>query len=120
LLLIALTKGNANIQKIVAFESAFDRLLEVIAAEGGLDGGIVVEDCLLLMLNLLRANPSNQNFFKEGSYIQRLKPLLQPGSEDGWPAQRAANCHCLLLVKIKKAHFNGKNSTTTLPFYFRF
>lgn len=98
LLLIALTKGNANIQKIVAFESAFDRLFEVIAAEGGLDGGIVVEDCLLLMLNLLRANPSNQNFFKEGSYIQRLKPMLQPGSEDGWPAQRAANCHCLLQV----------------------
>ncbi|XP_065349618.1 general vesicular transport factor p115 isoform X3 [Cloeon dipterum] len=98
LLLISLTKGNANIQKIVAFENAFDRLFEVIASEGGLDGGIVVEDCLLLMYNLLRANPSNQNFFKEGSFIQKLTPMLQPGSEDGWAAQRAANCHALLQV----------------------
>lgn len=66
LLLIQLTKGNANIQKIVAFENAFDRIFDVIAQEGNAEGGIVVEDCLLLMLNLLRGNISNQNFFKEG------------------------------------------------------
>ena len=69
LLLIQLTKGNANIQKIVAFENAFDRIFDVIAQEGNVEGGIVVEDCLLLMLNLLRGNISNQNFFKEGTYI---------------------------------------------------
>ena len=68
LLLIQLTKGNSNIQKIVAFENAFDRLFEVIAEEGYADGGIVVEDCLLFMLNLLRNNASNQNFFKEGKF----------------------------------------------------
>ena len=33
LLLIHLTKGNAAIQKIVVFENAFDRLLEVLAEE---------------------------------------------------------------------------------------
>lgn len=66
MLLIQLTKGNANIQKIVAFENAFDRIFDVIQQEGNADGGIVVEDCLLLMLNLLRGNVSNQNFFKEG------------------------------------------------------
>lgn len=69
LLLIQLTKGNANIQKIVAFENAFDRLFDVISEEGYADGGIVVEDCLLLMLNLLRNNTSNQNFFKEGNKL---------------------------------------------------
>lgn len=68
LLLIQLTKGNANIQKIVAFENAFDRIFDVIEQEGSADGGIVVEDCLLLMLNLLRGNVSNQNFFKEGNF----------------------------------------------------
>lgn len=69
LLLIQLTKGNANIQKIVAFENAFDRIFDVISQEGLADGGIVVEDCLLLMLNLLRGNISNQNFFKEGKIL---------------------------------------------------
>lgn len=72
LLLIQLTKGNANIQKIVAFENAFDRIFDVIEQEGNADGGIVVEDCLLLMLNLLRGNVSNQNFFKEGNIFIRL------------------------------------------------
>lgn len=108
LLLIQLTKGNANIQKIVAFENAFDRIFDVIAQEGNVEGGIVVEDCLLLMLNLLRGNISNQNFFKEGmskvlrtyvdyernvnntmllssvilgSYIQKLTPMFQISSE---------------------------------------
>lgn len=72
LLLIQLTKGNANIQKIVAFENAFDRIFDVIEQEGNADGGIVVEDCLLLMLNLLRGNVSNQNFFKEGNIFTDL------------------------------------------------
>jgi hypothetical protein len=64
--LIQLTKGNINIQKIVAFENAFDRIYDVISQEGGIEGGIVVEDCLILMMNLLKGNYSNQYFFKEG------------------------------------------------------
>jgi len=39
LLLQQLNKGNAAIQKIVAFENAFERLLDVIAEEGYTDGG---------------------------------------------------------------------------------
>lgn len=46
LLLISLTQSNAEIQKIVAFENAFDRLLGIILNEGATDGGIVVQDCL--------------------------------------------------------------------------
>nr|CAD7591691.1 unnamed protein product [Timema genevievae] len=101
LLLTQLTKGNANIQKIVAFENAFDRLFDVIMEEGYSDGGIVVEDCLLLMLNLLRNNTSNQNFFKEGSYIQRLTPMFklpQDVDDSGWSAQKVSNIHCMLQV----------------------
>lgn len=101
LLLIQLTKGNANIQKIVAFENAFDRLFDVISEEGYADGGIVVEDCLLLMINLLRNNVSNQNFFKEGSYIQRLYPMFELPDDDNddiWSAQKVSNIFCVLQV----------------------
>ncbi|XP_055389702.1 general vesicular transport factor p115 [Condylostylus longicornis] len=101
LLLIQLTKGNANIQKIVAFENAFDRLFDIIRDEGCSDGGIVVEDCLILMINLLKNNSSNQQFFKEGSYIQRLSPMfkISPETEEtGWTPQKVSNMHCMLQV----------------------
>lgn len=97
LLMIQLTKANANIQKIVAFENAFDKLFDVIKEEGCSDGGIVVEDCLILMLNLLKNNSSNQQFFKEGSYIQRLAHMfvLPPDIEEyGMTPQKVSNLHC--------------------------
>lgn len=111
LLLIELIKGNANIQKIVAFENAFDRLFDVIRDEGFSDGGIVVEDCLILMINLLKNNSSNQQFFKEGSYIQRLAPMLilpPELDESGWTAQKVSNMHCML--QIVRALVNPSNS----------
>lgn len=104
LLLIQLTKGNASIQKIVAFENAFDILFDIITSEDCCEGGIVVEDCSILMLNLLKNNPSNQQFFKEGSYIQRLGSMfiLQNVSteldEIGMSPQKVANIHCLLQI----------------------
>lgn len=47
LLLQQLTKGNAAIQKIVAFENAFERLLDIITEEGSSDGGkwIFTQNC---------------------------------------------------------------------------
>ncbi|PZC74205.1 hypothetical protein B5X24_HaOG208195 [Helicoverpa armigera] len=101
LLLIKLTKANANIQKIVAFENAFDRLFEIVSTEGYSDGGIIVEDCLLLMLNLLKNNSSNINFFKEGSYIQKMLPMFNTPdevAEAGWSPQKVSNVHCMLLI----------------------
>lgn len=101
LLLIKMTKGNANIQKIVAFENAFDRLFEIVSSEGYSDGGIIVEDCLLLMLNLLRNNSSNINFFKEGSYIQKMLPMFSTpddSEELGWSPQKVSNVHCMLQI----------------------
>lgn len=61
--------------------------------------GIVVEDCLILLQNLLKNNNSNQNFFKEGSYIQRMKPWFEVGDENsGWSAQEVTNLHLMLQV----------------------
>lgn len=78
LLLTQLTKNNTNLQKIVAFENGYDHIFAIIKSEGYADGGVVVEDCLILMLNLLRNNPSNQTFFKEGECVcvEELWPLL--------------------------------------------
>jgi hypothetical protein len=81
LLLKNLTRTNANIQKIIAFESGFDRIMEIIDSEGSaLDGGIVVEDCFNLLLNLLQTNYSNQNFFKEANYIKQFSKYFDLNS----------------------------------------
>lgn len=102
LLLIQLTKVNSNIQKIVAFENAFDRIFDIVRDEGFSDGGIVVEDCFILLINLLRHNTSNQQFFKEGSYIQKISPMFKFGSaeneEQVWTPQKVSNVHCMLQI----------------------
>merc|ERR1719402_808703 len=116
ILLFKVTKGNANLQKIVAFENAFDKLFEIMEAEGWTDGGIVVEDCLRLLLNLLRNNPSNQTFFKEGSYINRIKPGLDVIETDdqGWDAQKVANMlHILQLIRTLVSPSNPNQITSS-------
>ncbi|XP_072351333.1 general vesicular transport factor p115 isoform X2 [Scyliorhinus torazame] len=114
LLLQQLTKANAAIQKIVAFENAFERLLDIITEEGMSDGGIVVEDCLLLLLNLMKNNSSNQNFFKEGSYIQRMKPWFEVAEDNsGWSAQKVTNLHLMLqLVRVLVSPVNPPGATS--------
>ncbi|KAL9962850.1 hypothetical protein ACROYT_G031996 [Oculina patagonica] len=124
LLLIQLTKSNAAIQKIVAFENAFDRLLEIITEEGYSDGGIVVEDCLLLMQNLLKLNVSNQNFFREGSYVQRLTPFFEleqvptpepsENQENSWSTQKVSNIKLMLqLARVLVSPDNPQQATAT-------
>nr|XP_045622193.1 general vesicular transport factor p115-like isoform X2 [Procambarus clarkii] len=116
LLLTQLTKSNTNLQKIVAFENGYDHMFEIIQGEGFADGGVVVEDCLILMLNLLRNNPSNQTFFKEGSYIQRLASFfsLPLDSRDGWSAQKVTNIHYMLqLVQTLVAPQNAAQVVTS-------
>ncbi|KAF6133639.1 USO1 vesicle transport factor [Phyllostomus discolor] len=111
----ALTRSNGAIQKIVAFENAFERLLDIITEEGNSDGGIVVEDCLILLQNLLKNNNSNQNFFKEGSYIQRMKPWFEVGDENsGWSAQKVTNLHLMLqLVRVLVSPTNPPGATSS-------
>ncbi|KAM0322945.1 hypothetical protein ACHAQA_009044 [Verticillium albo-atrum] len=108
-LLTYLTPSSTDIQKLVAFENAFDRLFSIIASDGSLvDGSRAVEDCLILLANLLRANTSNQSLFRESGGAQRLASLLQGAQqvlEDVtddvavWAqAQRSRNIYALLAV----------------------
>lgn len=75
--MIALTPSSAELQKLVAFENAFDRAFELIEVEGSLShGSEVVEDCLSLFANLLRLNVSNQSYFRETGCVKKLAALL--------------------------------------------
>lgn len=107
-LLTYLTPTSLEIQKLVAFESAFDRIFHIVDSEGGLvEGGRVVEDCLILLANLLRLNSSNQSLFRETGCISRLSNLLESthrAQDDGgevapWAqAQRNRNVYALVAV----------------------
>lgn len=84
LVLLNLVEDHADIQKLVAFEGAFDKLFNVIDMEGGLSDGIVVQDSLKLVDLLLQYNVSNQNHFRETNCVQRLSNLLVlPVNEEG-------------------------------------
>lgn len=90
LLLIALTPSSQELQKLVAFENAFTRILSLIENEGGLThGSTVVSDCLSLLGNLLHLNSSNQTFFCEIGGARRVALLLsnaiRPLSEQDEP-----------------------------------
>lgn len=106
-LLIYLTPSSVEIQKLVAFESAFERLFSIIEAEGSVSGGgRTVEDCLILLANLLRQNPSNQSLFRESKGVSHLAGLVEgvskPESENElatWAqAQISRNIYALLSV----------------------
>lgn len=125
LLLIELTKSNADIQKIVAFENAFDRVFTIIFDEGLTDGGIIVQDCLNLVQNLLRYNASNQTFFRETGGIYQIPKLLSmklgdnnalekfdlSSPKSSWSDQKMANLAAVLsLIKI----LLGPNTPNTM------
>lgn len=84
LLLIEISKTNIELQKVIAFENGFENLLEIIESEGFANGGIVVQDSLTLINNLLSGNTSNQNHFREMNCIKRLAELLKVDTTDFW------------------------------------
>lgn len=90
LLLPAMLGGNADLQKIVAFSGAFEKLFEIIAQEGGADGGIVVQDALTVVGCLLRFNVSNQVSFSGlvfcGRSLMCLELLQRISSNTRYPA----------------------------------
>lgn len=115
LLLQQLTRSNRQIQKIVAFENAFDRLFAIMSSEGHSDGSIVVEDCLYIMLNLLKGNNSNQAFFREASMIQQLVPFFQfKVPTAAWSPQKVANVYQMLkLVRNLVSPMNPQQATVS-------
>ncbi|KAG7294255.1 hypothetical protein NEMBOFW57_004325 [Staphylotrichum longicolle] len=107
-LLTDLTPTSNVIQNLVTLEKGFAPLFEIINNEGGLAGGArVVEDCLILLANLLRLNPLNQTMFRDMGHVAEISRLLRDaykGSEDGqevaqWvEVQRNRNVYAMLAV----------------------
>ncbi|KAH7036343.1 p115 like vesicle tethering protein [Macrophomina phaseolina] len=81
-LLIDLTQSSTELQKIVAFQNAFEKIFNLIDLDGSIrQGSIVVQDCLTLTANLVQYNPSNQLAFRESGCVPKLAALLANGLE---------------------------------------
>ncbi|XVE84048.1 hypothetical protein DITRI_Ditri16bG0137600 [Diplodiscus trichospermus] len=92
LLLTYLTREAEEIQKIVVFEGAFEKIFSIIKEEGGSEGGVVVQDCLELLNNLLRSNASNQVLLRETMGFDPLISILkQRGSTYSFTRQKTIN-----------------------------
>ncbi|KMT10908.1 hypothetical protein BVRB_5g113210 [Beta vulgaris subsp. vulgaris] len=77
LLLTYLTREAEEIQKIVVFEGAYEKIFTIMKEEGGSDGGVVVQDCLQLLNNILRNNTSNQTLLRETVGFDPVVSLLK-------------------------------------------
>ncbi|KAJ3671660.1 hypothetical protein LUZ60_007739 [Juncus effusus] len=93
LLLTYLTREAEEIQKIVVFEGAFEKIFSIIREEGASDGGVVVQDCLELLKNLIRHNTSNQILLRETIGYDPLVSILKlrRGSAYNFTQQKTVN-----------------------------
>ncbi|KAK2365473.1 golgin candidate [Trifolium repens] len=92
LLLTHLTREAEEIQKIVVFEGAYEKIFSIIREEGNSDGGVVVQDCLELLNNLIRTNASNQVLLRETIRLDSLILILKlRGSSYSFTQQKTIN-----------------------------
>ncbi|XP_022774370.1 golgin candidate 6-like isoform X5 [Durio zibethinus] len=103
LLLTYLTREAEEIQKIVVFEGAFEKIFSIVKEEGGSEGGVVVQDCLELLNNLLRSNASNQVLLRETMGFDPLISILKlRGSTYSFTEQKTCCRAASVLTHILK------------------
>ncbi|CAI6326628.1 unnamed protein product [Periconia digitata] len=125
ILLNDLSRSSTELQKLFVFENAFEKVFDMIQADGSLtQGSIIVQDCLSLLANLVRFNSSNQTTFRETGGVARFAQLLPggpkkkksrsaPEEEDDWVSPQADKNVWGLLAILRM--FLVKGSTSTLP-----
>ena len=125
ILLNNLSQTSPELQKLFVFENAFEKVFNLIREDGGLtQGGIVVQDCLSLLANLVRFNASNQTTFRETGGVAQFSALLpgtkkpkkaraSSGEEDDWVSPQSDKNVWGLLAILRM--FLVKGSTSTLP-----
>lgn len=99
-LLLSLTIGHPDLQKLIAFEGAFERLWDIIDNEGGVFGGVTVEECLSLLAQLLEYNVPNQVMFVESDSPRKLENLLADGEIESWGAIQTETNVCAALEML--------------------
>ncbi|KAF2643622.1 hypothetical protein P280DRAFT_467618 [Massarina eburnea CBS 473.64] len=120
-----LSRASTELQKLFVFENAFEKVFDMIQADGSLtQGSIIVQDCLSLLANLVRFNASNQTTFRETGGVARFAQLLPGGAkkrkprgpleeEDDWVSPQADKNVWGLLAILRM--FLVRGSTSTLP-----
>lgn len=73
----ALIHQSPDIQKVLAFEGAFEKLFNTVTQEGGVDGGLVAQGALTCVDGLLRFNSSNQVCASNTMSIEKLIRCLE-------------------------------------------
>ncbi len=105
LLLLRLVALNADLQKVVAFQGAFEQLLQIVVDDGGAwDGPSSVQDALNLIAALLDVNTANQIYFRDSVCFKQLAGLLGlPNDEtrELWNRNRIGNFEAALSVLSK-------------------
>ncbi|KAI8569653.1 hypothetical protein RHMOL_Rhmol02G0293800 [Rhododendron molle] len=102
LLLTYLTHQAEEIQKIVVFEGAFEKIFSIIKEEGGSEGGVVVQDCLQLLNNLIHNNVSNQVLLRETMGFDPLISILKlRGSSYSFTQQKKKVLDHLLMLGVE-------------------
>ncbi|KJA28783.1 hypothetical protein HYPSUDRAFT_33135 [Hypholoma sublateritium FD-334 SS-4] len=125
----ALIHQSPDIQKVLAFEGAFEKLFNTVTQEGGVDGGLVAQGALTCVDGLLRFNNSNQSYFKETSLPPVLCAFLQfPVVLDiqttapqefalqFWDDQKQTNTALIIGIMGMLIGSKGQGASETLPF----
>ncbi|KAF9047483.1 p115 like vesicle tethering protein [Panaeolus papilionaceus] len=125
----ALIAQSPDIQKVLAFEGAFEKLFNIVSQEGGIDGGVVAQGALSCIDGLLRFNTSNQSYFRETSLPPVLFALLQfpinldlhnTGPQEFalqfWDDQKRVNTSLIIGIMGMLIGPKGQNVQESLPY----
>ncbi|RXW24974.1 hypothetical protein EST38_g885 [Candolleomyces aberdarensis] len=125
-----LISQSVEIQKVLTFEGAFEKLFGIVTQEGGIDGGLVARGALTCVDALLRFNSSNQSYFRETPLFPIVSQLLQfpPNIRMAdqapqefalqfWDEQKTLNAS--LIVGIMGIFVGSKGSNTQVPAFIR-
>ncbi|KAG8967891.1 hypothetical protein FRC05_001856 [Tulasnella sp. 425] len=122
-----LVAGNPPVQTSIAFAGAFEKLLNIIGSEGGIEGGSTVFEALSAIESLLRHNVGTQKFFRDLEFTSHLPALLlfpspppppdhpvpQEFSLQFWNAQKISNAG--IVISICQMLIAGKGDVNQAP-----